>query len=117
MFGDNPYESPREAHDLPLPSARPLVWSVCGVFGCAVLGGLLGAVVGSLLGVFWPGYYRSVISGGDSPEFDPVAVGLGLGLSQGTVAGGLAGLILAAMYYWYQLRILKHGKARLMRTQ
>ena len=51
-----------------------------------------------------PGYYRSVFSGGHLPGFDPVAVGIGQGFSQGVVFGGAIGLVLVAMFYWYRSR-------------
>lgn len=66
--------------------------------------GASGAGLGAALGVFSPGYYRSVFSNGDSPTFDPVAVGIGQGLTQGVVFGTLVGLLLVAMFYWSRTR-------------
>jgi hypothetical protein len=45
-----------------------------------------------------------VFPSGDSPHFDPVAVGIGQGLTQGVVFGGIVGLILVAMFYRHQSR-------------
>ena len=74
------------------------------MFGCAFLGGLCGLGIGAALGSFVPGYYRSVFSNGADTSFDPVAVGIGQGLTQGVVGGGTIGLALVAMFYWYRLR-------------
>ena len=50
---------------------------------CAAGGGALGYA----LAVLSPAYYRGVFQAGRAPGFDPVAVGLGLGISQGLIAG------------------------------
>ena len=82
----------------------PLLWSVVTVFGSAIFGGLIGIGIGTAMGMLIPGYYRSVFSTGGEPNFDPVAVGIGQGLTQGVVFGGIIGLILVAMFYWYRSR-------------
>jgi hypothetical protein len=86
---------------------KPLFWSIVAVFCAALLGGVLGTTIGAALGAFVPGYYRSVIPGGDQPGFDPVAVGIGLGLTQGIMFGALVGLALVAMFNWQRLRLAK----------
>ena len=102
MNSEKPYDAPHQS----APSANPslLLWTIGAVFATGSLGGLLGALLGAALGSFSPGYYRSVFSNGDSPNFDPVAVGIGLGLTQGVVFGTLVGLALVAMFYWYRSR-------------
>jgi hypothetical protein len=110
MKDDNPYAAPVAASEKsgdPSAGLKTLFWSVATVFGSAILGGLLGSIVGAALGAFVPGYYRSVIPGSDRPGFDPLAVGIGLGLTQGIMFGALVGLGLAAMYYWHRSRIVK----------
>jgi len=81
-----------------------LIASIAAVFGSAFLGGLIGLGIGAALGTFVPGYYRSVFHGGDNPQFDSVAVGIGQGLTQGVVFGGVVGVVLVWMYYRYQSR-------------
>ena len=103
MTTENPYDSPQEPASTKPPSAVPLMWSVATVFGSAIIGALLGLALGVTIGTIAPGYYRSVFSGGDDPGFDPMAVGIGLGLSQGFVFGGIIGLVLVGMFYWYRL--------------
>ncbi len=104
MTADNPYRSPKPVAIPPAATPSLLLWSAAAVFGCTILGGLLGLAIGAALGTLVPGYYRSVFSGGHLPGFDPVAVGIGQGLSQGVVFGGAIGLVLVAMFYWYRSR-------------
>ncbi|MEQ1935981.1 MAG: hypothetical protein ABL962_19165 [Fimbriimonadaceae bacterium] len=60
--------------------------------GVTLGGGIAGALIGWLLGKFLPSYYRSVFYGGDRPDFDPVAVGIGSGVTQGPMIGALIGM-------------------------
>jgi hypothetical protein len=65
----------------------------------AVAATALGAILGLTLGWFAPGYYRSVFEGGSDPLFSPVQVGLGLGASQGAIAGLVVGVVLVWASY------------------
>jgi hypothetical protein len=107
MATDNPYDSPKNVTVATAFSPAPLLWSVVAVFGAAFSGGLIGLGIGAALGTFVPGYYRSVFSRGNDPNFDPIAVGIGQGLTQGVVFGGVIGLLLVAMFYWYRSRSLR----------
>lgn len=71
----------------------------------SVLFALIGAGVGYLIGSKMPGYYRSVFDGGNSPYFDPVAVGFGQGLTQGLALGVTVGLILVLASWWKESRL------------
>lgn len=108
MTGQNPYRSPKNQLDSAVESSaespRHLLRSVGIVFLTAIGGGVLGVVVGALLGRFVPGYYRSVFARGDAPDFDPVAVGIGQGLTQGVGFGALVGCVLVGLHYWYRSR-------------
>jgi hypothetical protein len=66
----------------------------------AVGGGALGYSMARLI----PSYYRGVFHGGDSPEFDPVQVGIGLGLSQGLIAGLVVGSVVVLAVALFQSR-------------
>jgi len=55
--------------------------------------GTAGGLVGSTLGRVAPAYYRNVFRRGESPAFDPVQVGLGLGMTQGLIAGLVVGSV------------------------
>lgn len=69
--------------------ARGFAIIVASGLSFAVGGGALGCALGRLA----PSYYRGVFHGGGSPEFDPVQVGLGLGVSQGLIAGLVVGSV------------------------
>ncbi|MFQ3592332.1 MAG: hypothetical protein SNJ82_03965, partial [Gemmataceae bacterium] len=66
-----------------------LTHGVLLVLGLTALGCVVGGVLGYPLDTTFPSYYRGVFPNGTSPEFDPVAVGLGLGLSQGAMFGAV----------------------------
>lgn len=59
-----------------------------------VVGTVIGAVVGSSLATFNPGYYRACYPMVDEGSVSPLEVGLGLGISQGMIAGTLVGAVL-----------------------
>jgi hypothetical protein len=64
------------------------------VAASALLFCFLGGIIGVCLGKFAPGYYRAVFTSGDLPTFDPVQVGLGLGITQGFVGGIIVGCLI-----------------------
>lgn len=108
MTDANPYDAPAadSAAWTPAPPI-PIFRSIGIVFGCSVLCGLIGLAIGAMLGWVAPGYYRAIFSSGDAANFDPVSVGIGLGLTQGVVFGGINGLALVALHYWYLTRLMK----------
>jgi hypothetical protein len=63
-----------------------------------------GGLLGYALGVLAPGYYRGVFPSGREPGFDPVAAGLGLGISQGMICGVVVGSIVVLAVAWYNSR-------------
>ncbi|MCO8125473.1 hypothetical protein NHH03_27285 [Stieleria sp. TO1_6] len=60
-----------------------------------LLGCLFGLGLGYLMGSFNPAYYRALFPNVSPQRLDEVAVGIGLGATQGTAAGFVAGTILA----------------------
>lgn len=62
---------------------------VASGFGFAAGGG----VIGYLLALVVPSYYRNVFRDGHSDLFDPVQVGIGLGVSQGLIVGLVVGAV------------------------
>src|SRR5262245_44402839 len=67
---------------------------------CAAVGTGIGLALGSLA----PDYYRTVFRHGNAPEFNPVQVGLGLGLSQGLLAGLAVGSVVVLAVAWTESR-------------
>lgn len=65
---------------------------------------LLGGVIGYSLGRFLPDYYRSVFIAGRFPDFDPLATGIGLGVTQGVTAGAVIGTLLIFILAWYRAK-------------
>jgi hypothetical protein len=63
------------------------------IIASGAVGAIGGGALGYSLGRFTPSYYRSVFHGGESLAFDPVQVGIGLGVSQGLIAGLVVGSI------------------------
>ncbi len=111
---ENPYESPAPRETQPDRMAVGEVGLGKGlafVGMTTMLGGLLGMLVGLLLGKFMPEYYHAVFSGAQKPGFDPVAAGVGLGITQGLMIGALCGVGLTAVICWHQ-RKLKQLEAR-----
>ncbi len=79
--------------------------AIATIVGCTLLVGAIGASVGYGLGTFAPGYYRSVCRSSREPWFDPVSVGVGYGLTQGTAGGVVVGLALVALLSWRETRL------------
>lgn len=69
-------------------------------FVCA----LVGMLIGLTLGINAPGYYRTVFRGGNSPDFNPEQVGIGLGLTQGVIAGLVIGCVVVLAVSWHNSR-------------
>lgn len=87
----NPYATPRES-DRPRRSLVSVGAMIATVIACTFTGGLIGAGIGFTLGKWVPNYYRSVFRAGNDPNFNPLSIGIGLGLTQGAVVGLLAGI-------------------------
>jgi hypothetical protein len=60
---------------------------------CGVCFGVAGGLLGFTLGVGAPAYYRGVFRAANDPGFNPVQVGLGLGISQGLICGAVIGSV------------------------
>jgi hypothetical protein len=76
------------------------------IIGSAIFFAIAGGVIGYLLAVVIPQYYRDVFRAGQNPNFDPVAVGLGLGITEGAIAGLFVGAIVVVAVTWYNGRKL-----------
>lgn len=71
---------------------------------------LLGLAIGFGLGSLAPNFYRDTFEDGHSAEFDPVAMGVGLGVTQGAAGGAFIGLVLVCIRSWYETRASAQGK-------
>lgn len=69
-----------------------------------VLCAIIGAGTGYTLGMVAPAFYRTLFHNGNAPTFDPVQMGLGLGLTQGLVAGLFVGCVVVLSVAWYNSR-------------
>ncbi|HEY3783592.1 MAG TPA: hypothetical protein VGL56_21115 [Fimbriimonadaceae bacterium] len=67
------------------------------VFAVAALFGGFGGFIGWALGTFMPDYYRGVFS---LKGENTVAVGFGLGLTQGLILGSIVALGILVLYLW-----------------
>ncbi len=105
MSDSNPYET--QASESPPNSidnlqTAVLVKATLFVASLAVLGGVAGMIIGGCLGALLPNYYRSAMPRGGEAGFDPLAIGIGQGLTQGTVFGGLMAVLILGLYLWHQ---------------
>ena len=64
--------------------------------------GAAGLGLGWGIGRFAPDSYRTVFA--HAPPFDPVQVGVALGLAQGVLAGLAVGAIVVGLVTWYEIR-------------
>ncbi|MBI3865465.1 MAG: BON domain-containing protein [Planctomycetia bacterium] len=75
------------------------------ILGCILAGAAFGSALGYGIGKLAPEYYRAVFHAGMEPGFDPVSVGIGLGLTQGAPGGLFIGLVLVALFCWREIRL------------
>ena len=100
----NPYQAPAEQQ---LQQALGVDRIVLGGFKViatsTIVFGALGTLVGWLLSVIAPAYYRHMFEANDS---DIWQIGVGLGLTQGLIAGLVVGciVVLAAAIYRSRIR-------------
>ncbi len=79
--------------------ATVLVWTLA--FAC------LGMLLGAMLGLTVPQYYRSVFPNGDLPNFNPLQVGIGLGAAQGSILGAVLSVVVLVLLAWRDNRALR----------
>ena len=102
MDHDNPYRAPQDLSPPAPVSAQPLTLSgaLRFVLKSAVIFAAAGAMLGVLIGIGVPHYYRQVFDAVGDPTFKPPLAGLLLGFMQGGLAGILAGLAMLALVVW-----------------
>lgn len=83
--------------------------AIATIAACTAMLAGIGGGTGWALGTFAPGYYRSVFRNGNEPWFDPVSVGVGQGLTQGTSGGVAVGLVVVALFIWRDTRATRQS--------
>ena len=76
------------------------------IIGSTLFFAFAGALSGWLLGLLAPDYYRVTLDFAD--DRNAASVGLGLGVTQGAVAGIVVGAVVVLAAAWYKSRI-KHA--------
>lgn len=104
----NPYQaSPLDktlSRRLPTLTWTTIIRLLVVVVTCTMSGGLLGVAVGSLLAIFFPGYYIETFGLEEFNTASPLAMGIGLGLTQGLGGGAAVGVAVDAIGVWYLTR-------------
>ena len=80
--------------------ARATLILILTPFICSVVGFGIGSAIGTAM----PEYYRAVFR---NPIHDPVAVGQGLGLTQGFGLGVFLSIVLLVLFTWHSRRTLR----------
>lgn len=75
------------------------------VVGTAVGFGIAGTTIGAFLGKYTPGLFLSLLPYRDSEVFDPMEVGIGLGLVNGLAWGIVIGILVVAILSWREVRL------------
>ena len=68
---------------------------------------IVGGVLGNLIGLYLPDYYRIVFDLPPDSDINPVQAGVGLGATQGLSAGLVVGLVIVVATAWYQSRVVE----------
>ena len=83
-----------------------------GVIGITIaLGALIGGSLGWGIGTYMPEYYYNVFRT-DSPGFDPIEVGIALGLLEGVVGGLIVGIVVVGVLTWQHVRLMQMPPAK-----
>lgn len=74
------------------------------VVGTALGFGAAGTAIGAILGKVAPGFFRQMLPLRDPANFNPLEVGIGLGLTNGLGWGLVIGVLLVAIIAWKETR-------------
>jgi hypothetical protein len=77
------------------------------VAGTGIGFGIAGSLIGALLGRIAPGFYQQMLPLRDPVHFNPVEVGIGLGLTNGLGWGLAIGVLLVAIIAWKDTRLAR----------
>ena len=87
-----------------LGNDRMLFRSFYMIITTAIMFGAMGGLVGWVLAILLPGYFRNVYDAMDSEIWQ---VGVGLGISRGLICGVLIGCSVLVATAWYRSRMAK----------
>ena len=77
------------------------------VVGTAVGFGVCGIGIGAFLGRITPSFFRQMLPLRDPASFNPVELGIGLGLTNGLGWGLAIGVLLVAILAWRETRLAR----------
>lgn len=77
--------------------------AILAVLICMIIGAIIGGSVGFLIGYFTP--HALAIQFRLGNDFNPVQVGVGIGIPQGLMLGSAVGVALVAIISWREVRM------------
>jgi hypothetical protein len=81
--------------------------AVATIVGMAAGFGVAGTAIGALLGKVAPGFFRQLLPLRDPANFNPMELGIGLGLTNGLGWGLAVGILLVAIIAWKETRLVR----------
>ena len=84
-----------------------LTKALATIVGMAVGFGAAGTAIGALLGKVAPGFFRQLLPLRDPASFNPMELGIGLGLTNGLGWGLAVGVLLVAIIAWKETRLTR----------
>ncbi|MFO0985277.1 MAG: hypothetical protein U1E76_26695, partial [Planctomycetota bacterium] len=88
-------------------SSMNVVKALATVVGTAVGFGVVGIGIGAFLGKVTPSFLREMLPMRDPAAFDPLEMGIGLGLTNGLIWGLVVGILLVAILAWRETRLVR----------
>ena len=80
------------------------------VVGTAIGFGIVGTGIGAFLGSFAPGFFRHLFPLRDLENFEPLELGIGLGLVNGLAWGLATGVLVVGVVSWRETRISRKDR-------
>ena len=77
------------------------------VVGTAIGFGAAGTAIGAILGKVAPSFFRQMLPLRDPANFNPLELGIGLGLTNGLGWGLVVGVLLVAIIAWKDTRLAR----------
>ncbi len=84
-----------------------LTKALATVVGTAIGFGISGTFIGAFLGRVAPSFFRQLLPLRDPANFNPVELGIGLGLTNGLGWGLAIGILIVAIIAWKETRLAR----------